>query len=425
MRCIHCGSDIQDTSKFCVRCGKKIPRCPTCGNAVLKRARFCKYDGTRLPEEILSCFPEETPKAAEFVPPVLPVVFEEETAADPEPIVEPEPIVVPEPVAEPEPIEVPEPVVEPEPVVVPEPIVEQPDPIQIRYCVKCGSVCTDGMKLCPKCRPKAAPAAVFVENTCVRCGKPCGPDEELCPDCRALAAAGKKSKRMSRLVIVLVILLLITAGVAGALIWRELSRGEDAGADAPVQTTQGTQEQSGSQDAEGESIAQITEAPTTVPTEAPTTAPTEPPVVTYVSEYEVIVSDLSWEEAKLACEARGGTLAVITSEEEFNRVCAYANQSGLTSLWIGGRVDSLEDSWGTGCWVTGEEWTFERWFPGEPSRQDEDGTLEYCLSMWNIKYNGEDIGWTFNDQRNNLVGDFPKFSGKVGYICEYKVEVVQ
>ena len=83
MRCIHCGSDIQDTSKFCVRCGKKIPRCPTCGNAVLKRARFCKYDGTRLPEEILSCFPEETPKAAEFVPPVLPVVFEEETAAVP------------------------------------------------------------------------------------------------------------------------------------------------------------------------------------------------------------------------------------------------------------------------------------------------------------------------------------------------------
>ena len=236
-----------------------------------------------------------------------------------------------------------------------------------------------------------------------------------------------KSRQMSKLVIVLVILLLITAGIAGALIWRELSRKDDPSTGISGQTTQDGWEQNDGQSAGGENepIVQTTEASAIAPTEAPTTAPTEPPVVTYVSEYEVIVSDLSWEDARRACEARGGTLAVITSEEEFNRICAYANQSGLTSLWIGGRVDSMADNWGTGSWVTGEAWTFERWFPGEPSRQDEDGTLEYCLSMWNIKYNGEDIGWTFNDQRNDLIADFPNFSGKVGYICEYKVEVVQ
>ena len=50
MRCIHCGSDIRDTAKFCVYCGKQVPRCPTCSNVILTRARFCKYDGTRIPE---------------------------------------------------------------------------------------------------------------------------------------------------------------------------------------------------------------------------------------------------------------------------------------------------------------------------------------------------------------------------------------
>ena len=172
----------------------------------------------------------------------------------------------------------PEPIVEPEPVVVPVPVAEQPDPIEIRYCVKCGSVCTDGMKLCPKCRQKAAPKPVFVENTCIRCGKPCGPDEVLCPDCRAEKAAGKKSRRMSVLVIVLAILLTITIGIAGVLIWRELSRGEDTGYEAPVQTTQG----------------RLEEDDPVVPTTQPTTAPTEPTLPATPLEYWVEYCDTQY-----------------------------------------------------------------------------------------------------------------------------------
>lgn len=229
---------------------------------------------------------------------------------------------------------------------------------------------------------------------------------------------------MSRLVIVLLVLLLITATVAGALIWRELSRGGDRDAELSVQTTQAGDEDPREETTEAPTTVP-TEAPTTAPTTVPTTAPTEPPVVTYVSEYEVIAADVSWQEARQACEARGGSLVVITSEEEYNRVCAYANQSGLSYIWLGGCISSAGEEWGNGSWITGEDWTYARWYPGEPSKQDEDGTQEFYLCMWNAKFNKEEIGWTFNDQRNDIVADFPKVSGKIGYICEYKVEVVQ
>lgn len=40
--------------------------------------------------------------------------------------------------------------------------------------------------------------------------------------------------------------------------------------------------------------------------------------------------------------------------------------------------------------------------------------------MWNAKYNGNDVGWTFNDQRNDIVAAFPSVSGRIGYIIEFE-----
>ena len=39
-----------------------------------------------------------------------------------------------------------------------------------------------------------------------------------------------------------------------------------------------------------------------------------------IHTYEVIAGDLSWEDAKNACEERGGYLATITSEEEYEKI---------------------------------------------------------------------------------------------------------
>lgn len=155
----------------------------------------------------------------------------------------------------------------------------------------------------------------------------------------------------------------------------------------------------------------------------PSAKPTPEPV--YIHRYEVIPGDVSWAEAKAACESRGGHLATITSESEYNEICAQADASGLTYLWIGGYPDSSADADHLYAWITGEDWTFEKWYPNEPSQTDTDGTQEDCLCLWNAKYQGTDIGWTFNDQRNSLLAAFPSISGKIGYLCEYDIEVNQ
>ena len=140
-----------------------------------------------------------------------------------------------------------------------------------------------------------------------------------------------------------------------------------------------------------------------------------------VSTYQYVKKDISWHEAEWEAEDAGGHLAVITSEEEYNNVCDIANESGLTYIWIGARIDSISDDWSDNGWITGEDWTFDNWYPNEPSRIDTtDNEEELYLCLWNAKYNDSEIGWTFNDQRNDIVGAFPSISGKVGYIIEFE-----
>lgn len=58
MICPICKQEIKDDSRFCSRCGKKIPRCPTCGKVFYKKSRFCIHDGTPVPEDIFCVFEE-------------------------------------------------------------------------------------------------------------------------------------------------------------------------------------------------------------------------------------------------------------------------------------------------------------------------------------------------------------------------------
>lgn len=139
-----------------------------------------------------------------------------------------------------------------------------------------------------------------------------------------------------------------------------------------------------------------------------------------VSEYKVFKADVSWYKAAELCDADGGNLAVITSEEEFNEVCQLAEKSGLDYLWLGASLDNCSKWEDVNCWITGEDWTFSKWYPGEPSYEDSsDGVKESYLCLWKAKKDGKDIGWTMNDQREDLIGAFSYVSGKVGYVCEY------
>ncbi len=129
------------------------------------------------------------------------------------------------------------------------------------------------------------------------------------------------------------------------------------------------------------------------------------------SRYEIFQADVSWREARELCQQKGGHLAVISSQEEFDQVIALAEQQGADKLWLGCRRENDQL-----LWETGETVDFYPWAQGEPSGVDAyDGTAEDYLLLWN---NG---GWFYNDSRNHPVADYPEwYSGSIGYVCEYE-----
>lgn len=133
------------------------------------------------------------------------------------------------------------------------------------------------------------------------------------------------------------------------------------------------------------------------------------------SRYEVIAADITWTEANNECIRRGGHLATITSQDEMNKVSTLAENSGLKYIWIGGYT-SVRNGRAYGHWITGESFNFQAWYPGEPSRNDHDGTPEAYLMLWRVQG-----VWSWNDQRNDLFSTgLSYFGGNIGYICEYE-----
>ena len=135
------------------------------------------------------------------------------------------------------------------------------------------------------------------------------------------------------------------------------------------------------------------------------------------SRYEFIKADVNWEEANAECIKRGGHLITITSDAELKTAVDLAEANGAKYVWMGGYT-SVRNGTAYGHWITGELFDYQKWYPGEPSRDDVDGTPEMYLMLWNV----DSKGWTWNDQRDDLFT--PElahiFNGKSGYICEYE-----
>lgn len=116
-------------------------------------------------------------------------------------------------------------------------------------------------------------------------------------------------------------------------------------------------------------------------------------------QYKIFYDTLTWEEAKAACEAMGGHLATITSEEEQQELNSY--NGGNHNLWIGG-YKNTDGQW---CWVTGEPWKYENWGEGEPNNSSNVVADESCVAMWPEKW---------NDLANGNIYE------QSGYICEWE-----
>lgn len=109
---------------------------------------------------------------------------------------------------------------------------------------------------------------------------------------------------------------------------------------------------------------------------------------------------LTWEEAKLACEQLGGHLVTITSSEEQDFIESLDSTTciGEWSVWIG-----LSKPEGTGpwTWITDEPYEYTHWANTEPSG---DGS---CVAMRTKNY-----GYGWNDADANT---------PFAYVCEWDV----
>ena len=115
--------------------------------------------------------------------------------------------------------------------------------------------------------------------------------------------------------------------------------------------------------------------------------------------YKIYYDTLTWEEAKAACEAKGGHLATITSEKE-QYLLELSNDKNQ-NLWIGG-YKNADGQW---CWVTGEPWEYENWGDGEPNNSSNVVADENRVAMWPEKW---------NDLANGNIYE------QSGYICEWE-----
>ena len=151
--------------------------------------------------------------------------------------------------------------------------------------------------------------------------------------------------------------------------------------------------------------AEVTPTPTPEPTPTPTPEPK-------VSTYEIVVSDASWEAAEADAQAKGGHLAVIDDEDEFQRVAALAGEQGVRYVWIGlYRTDS-----GELAWVHSTESGYYNWAEGEPSVHDTNGAAEDYVLLSN-----RDGTWYYNDCIGDPAGSYPRFySGQLAYVIEYE-----
>lgn len=116
-------------------------------------------------------------------------------------------------------------------------------------------------------------------------------------------------------------------------------------------------------------------------------------------KYEIFRETLTWEEAKAACEAKGGHLATITSPEEQKMIESLNTQN--SKLWIGGYKNSA----GQWCWVTGELWKYQNWGDGEPNNSSNVVADESCVAVWPSKW---------NDLANSNTYE------QSGYVCEWE-----
>ena len=136
--------------------------------------------------------------------------------------------------------------------------------------------------------------------------------------------------------------------------------------------------------------------------------------------YQAFVDACTWADAKQKCEAAGGHLAYITSDEDWNQAISVLSGTGLRYVWLGGSTYISNDgSTITASWLNGSNLSYidnaHHWYPNEPSGWDNSSpehSLEPYILLWYV-----DDYWSLNDTSNDILKYYKP--ERIGYLCEF------
>lgn len=132
------------------------------------------------------------------------------------------------------------------------------------------------------------------------------------------------------------------------------------------------------------------------------------------NRYQVFnLGGYTWQEAEKYCEELGGHLVTITSSEEQEFVTGLLVED-KEFYWIGSRQSEVTGQW---FWVTGEDFNYENWAPGQPDndgRSESESREDYAGITGRNTYYAGIYEWNdfCNDGGNSGLWDN-------GFICEW------
>lgn len=126
--------------------------------------------------------------------------------------------------------------------------------------------------------------------------------------------------------------------------------------------------------------------------------------------YRIIEEEMNPSEAEAYCEALGGHLVTITSQEEQDRVAELVSRVDYENFWIGASDEGSEGEW---YWMNGEPWGYTAWYPGgsagseEPNNGLGDGE-NYAMMNWERAY-----------QWIDSYGGYDNYAQTAYFVCEW------
>lgn len=295
-------------------------------------------------------------------------------------------------------------------------------------------------KQCPNCGRQFPVTDIFCDN----CGcpldliAPTQPQQPFVPPtqqppAQATTVYAEKPKKTGVLIGLLVAILLVLAAmiVLGFFLIHQLNQNDttnhtsELAVVAQTETTEMAVETE-SPAAEKEtvvSVVTVIEQVTVPQTDSPSVyaVPTpEPDPQPAGKTYQAFVDACTWADAKQKCEAAGGHLAYITSDDDWNQAISVLSGTGLRYVWLGGSTYISNDgSTITASWLNGSNLNYidnaRHWYPNEPSGWDNSSpehSLEPYILLWYV-----DDYWSLNDTSNDILKYYKP--ERIGYLCEF------